>query len=90
MTGDEISLFGGVMDLVKNADAIVFLTLFIYLQYKGKIRWGEDCDADKRDLVEDKKSLQGIVDHYHNGLEQKLQRYEEEARGGNRRDVRPS
>lgn len=78
MNGNEVSLMSELIEFLRNADAVAFLSVFIIALYKGKIRWGADCDADKQDLQEDKRSLQAIVDHYHSGLEAKVQRYEDE------------
>ncbi len=50
------------------------LAVFIWLQWKGHIRWGRDCEDDKKEL----ETLRQTIDLIHKQRDEKLERVEQE------------
>ena len=82
---EEVNTFTTLTDIIRQADAYVFLAGWLYMMYTKRLRWGWDYDKTHSDLQAENQKLREVITRYQDKVEERLERLErsgESSEGG--------
>lgn len=78
---ENASDFFSITDFIKQADAYVFLSAWMWMLYTRRIRWGWDFDKMEEANKKEIEQLQELVSSYQNKVERRLDKLEGDTNG---------